>query len=208
MAKIKICGLSRLCDIDYVNHAQPDFCGFVIDVPGSRRNVSPETVRALRNNLRPEIQPVGVFVDAPIPLIAGLVRDKTLSIVQLHGHEDEGYMAKLRREIAVPIIKAFSVSGPADVKQAEQSSAEFILLDNGGGGTGQTFDWSCLTELSRPYILSGGLTPENLEHAIRTCRPWAVDLSSGAETDGVKDRDKILAAVRAARRAEIQPAIG
>ena len=199
MTKIKICGLSRPEDIDYVNEAMPDFCGFIIGVPGSRRNVSPETVRALRKELNPVICPVGVFVDADPKDIVFLVRDGTLSMVQLHGREDEAYITALRREIAVPIIKAFSVRSMEDVQRAEHSAADHILLDHGSGGTGETFDWSLLTAASRPFLLAGGLTPENLRTAIRTLRPWAVDLSSGVETDGKKDRAKIAAAVRAVR---------
>ena len=109
MTKIKICGLFRSCDIDYVNEATPDFCGFIIDVPKSHRNVTVEQVRLLRKSLCPEIQAVGVFVDAPQELIAGLVLDGTLDLVQLHGQEDEVYIAELRKQISVPIIKAFSV---------------------------------------------------------------------------------------------------
>ena len=204
MTKIKICGLSRPCDIDYVNEAKPDFCGFIIGVPKSRRNVTAEQVRLLRKSLRPGIQAVGVFVDAPLDLIAGLVRDGALDLVQLHGQEDEAYIAALRGRISVPIIKAFSVRTREDVDRAEQSAADHILLDHGAGGTGKTFDWSLLTGVARPYILAGGLTPENLPEAIKGLRPWAVDLSSGVETDGKKDRSKILAAVRAVRNMDLE----
>ena len=204
MTKIKICGLSRPQDIDYVNEAVPDFCGFIIGVPGSRRNVSPETVRALRKELNPKICPVGVFVNADPKDIVSLVRDGTISMVQLHGQEDESYIAALRREITAPIAKAFSVRSRTDLALAETSSADHILLDHGSGGTGETFDWSLLTALSRSYILAGGLMPENLGAAIRTLHPWAVDLSSGVETDGKKDRDKILAAVKAARTTDME----
>ena len=202
MTKIKICGLTRPCDVEYVNEAKPDFCGFVIGVPKSRRNVSPETVRQLREKLDPAIIPVGVFVDAPLERIAEL--EGTLSMVQLHGREDEDYIAALRKRISVPILRAFSLRAPADVRRAEASSADCILLDHGGGGTGKTFDWTLLTGLHRPFILAGGLTPENLPGAIRTLRPWAVDLSSGVEIDGKKDRGRILAAVRAVRNMNLE----
>ena len=199
MTRIKICGLTRPCDIEYVNKAKPDFCGFIIGVPKSRRNVSPEMVRRLRASLDPAILPVGVFVNAPAEQIAALVRDGTLSMVQLHGQEDERYIAALRRMISVPIVQAFSVQTEADVAAAERSPADHILLDHGSGGTGTAFDWSLLQDVSRPYMLAGGLNPENLSRAIRRLRPWAVDLSSGVETDGRKDQGKILAAVQAVR---------
>ena len=162
MTKIKICGLSRPCDIEYVNEAKPDFCGFIINVPKSKRNVSPDTVRQLVKNLSPDVKTVGVFVNAPMDEIAALTEDGTLSYVQLHGKEDEAYIAALRERIHVPIIQAFKVTCPEDVAHAQQSSADYILLDNGSGGTGKTFDWSHLRDITRPYILAGGLGPDNL----------------------------------------------
>ena len=199
MTKIKICGLSRPCDIEYVNEAKPDFCGFIINVPKSKRNVSPDTVRQLVKNLSPDVKPVGVFVNAPMDEIAALTEDGTLAYVQLHGKEDEAYIAALREKIHVPIIQAFKVSCPEDVAHAQQSSADYILLDNGSGGTGKTFDWSHLREITRPYILAGGLGPDNLGLAVSQLAPWGVDLSSGVETDGFKDKNKVLAAVQAVR---------
>lgn len=199
MTKIKICGLSRPCDIKYVNEAKPDFCGFIINVPKSKRNVSPDTVRQLLKNLSPDVKPVGVFVNAPMDEIAALTEDGTLAYVQLHGKEDEAYIAALRERIHVPIIQAFKVSCPEDVAHAQQSSADYILLDNGSGGTGKTFDWSHLRDITRPYILAGGLGPDNLGLAVSQLAPWGVDLSSGVETDGFKDKNKVLAAVQAVR---------
>ena len=201
MTKIKICGLSRPCDIEYVNEAKPDFCGFIINVPKSKRNVSPDTVRQLVKNLSPEVKPVGVFVNAPIEEITALVQDGTLSYVQLHGQEDEAYIAALRKHIQVPILQAFKITCPEDAARAEASSADYILLDNGSGGTGKTFDWSHLSGVTRPYILAGGLGPDNLTQAVSQLSPWGVDLSSGVETDGYKDREKVLAAVHAVRSA-------
>lgn len=199
MIKIKICGLSRPCDIEYVSEAKPDFCGFIINVPKSKRNVSPDTVRQLVKNLSSDVKPVGVFVNAPMDEIAALTEDGTLAYVQLHGKEDKAYIAALREKIHVPIIQAFKVSCPEDVAHAQQSSADYILLDNGSGGTGKTFDWSHLREITRPYILAGGLGPDNLGLAVSQLAPWGVDLSSGVETDGFKDKNKVLAAVQAVR---------
>ena len=203
MTKIKICGLTRPCDVAYVNEARPDFCGFVIGVPQSRRNVTPETARSLRKALDPAIHPVGVFVDAPPALIAALTRDGTLSAVQLHGQEDEAYIALLRTMIDVPIIQAFRIRTAEDVRRAVRSSADHILLDR-GGGTGKAFDWTLLEGIGRRYILAGGLDPGNLRYAIDLLRPWAVDLSSGVETDGKKDRGKIIAAVRSTKNRQTE----
>ncbi len=204
MTRIKICGLTRMEDINYVNQSRPDFCGFILGVPGSRRNVDPETAARLRRALRREIVPVGVFVNADPVWIASLVRAGTVDMVQLHGREDASYIAALRRVISAPIIQAFSVKTPEDVRRAVESTADHILLDHGKGGTGQTFDWTLLHGIRRPYILAGGLTPENLGEAVRTLRPWAVDLSSGVETAGRKDMQKIQAAVGTVRDTNTQ----
>lgn len=199
MTRIKICGLRRPVDINAVNEALPDFAGFIVNVPKSRRNVSPETLRSLRKQLRPEILPVGVFVNEPMETIEALAADGTISLVQLHGQEDEAYLAALRKKISLPIIKAFSVSGPEDVTRGLKSSADLILLDNGAGGTGKTFDWSLLRGLTRPWLLAGGLGPENLPEALSRLCPWGVDLSSGVETGGAKDPQKIRLAVQTVR---------
>ena len=195
MTKIKICGLRRPEDIAYVNEAKPDFAGFIIDVPKSRRNVPREKVRELTALLSPEILPVGVFVNAPMETILSLVTDGTLKAVQLHGQESQSYLEELKKQVAVPLIRAFSIRSPEDLTEAEKSPADFVLLDNGAGGTGETFDWSLLSSFDRPFFLAGGLGPDNLEQAVRTIRSYAVDLSSSVETDGVKDRSKIVEAV-------------
>ncbi len=199
MTKIKLCGMFRFQDIDYVNEAKPDYCGFIVEVPSSHRNVSIQTLRCLRARLDPNILPVGVFVNAPQEQIISLVRDGTISLVQLHGTEDEKYISALRQEIFVPIIQAFRVAGPEDVLLAEQSNADHILLDNGSGGTGQRFDWTNIQGLRRPYILAGGLNPQNISEALKQLHPWGIDLSGGLETNRLKDREKILAAVHAVR---------
>lgn len=203
MTKIKICGLSRPIDIEWVNEAQPDYCGFIVNVAKSKRNITPSVLCSLRSRLDETIVPVGVFVDEPQDTIIRLVCDHTLSAVQLHGSEDETYIANLKKEIDVPVIKAFKASSRESLRQAEESSADLILLDNGGGGTGATFDWRLLNNIKRPYFLAGGLGPHNLEEAVKTVRPWGVDMSSGVETDGIKDKEKILAAVAAVRRTKL-----
>ena len=200
MTKIKICGLRRPEDIAYVNEAKPDFAGFIIDVPKSRRNVPREKVRELTALLSPEILPVGVFVNAPMETILSLVTDGTLKAVQLHGQESQSYLEELKKQVAVPLIRAFSIRSTEDLTEAEKSPADFVLLDNGAGGTGETFDWSLLSSFDRPFFLAGGLRLENITEAVSRFHPYALDLSSGVETDGYKDKEKIIAAVAAVRR--------
>lgn len=200
MTKIKICGLSRQEDVRFVNDAKPDFAGFVIDFPRSRRSVTPGKAHELRLRLSRGITPVGVFVDCPVDTVADLYFSGTVKIAQLHGSEDEDYIAALRRAAPGCVVwKAFKVREPSDIALAERSGADLVLLDN-GQGTGESFDWSLITSAKRDYILAGGLTPESIPAAIRALHPWAVDISSGVETDGVKDAEKIMAAVSAARK--------
>ena len=200
MTKIKICGLRRPQDIEAVNAARPDFAGFVVEVPGSRRSVDKRELRELAGRLEEGILSVGVFVNAPPELVAELLEEGTLDLAQLHGQEDEIYMAELRRLTEKPLIQAFSIQTGQDAERALESRADYLLLDQGRGGTGQTFDWSLLPEINRPFFLAGGLGEENLERAIRQVRPWAVDLSGSLETDGQKDPEKILRAVDLVRR--------
>ena len=198
MTEIKICGLTREADIDYVNEARPDYIGFILNFPKSRRNLSPEQAAALKSRLSPEIRAVGVFVDRPAEEVIRAAETVGLDVIQLHGHEDDAYIAALRERTNLPVWKAFRVRSAADLAAAERNSADEILLDN-GYGTGEAFDWSLAGGFNRPFLLAGGLTSENIPQAIRTLHPKLVDISSGVETDGAKDRNKILAAVRAAR---------
>ena len=193
--KIKICGLKRQEDITYVNEAKPDYCGFIIEFPKSSRNVTGDQVRTITANLHPDIIPVGVFVNASLERVEELLLDGTIQIAQLHGQEDEDYIRRIQRNTRHQVIKAFSVKTTQDIELALQSPADYILLDQGSGGTGKTFDWSLIPEITRPFFLAGGLGPDNLVQAVRTIRPYAVDLSSSVETDGVKDRSKIVEAV-------------
>ena len=199
MTQVKICGLSRPCDIDYVNEARPDYIGFILHFPQSRRNVTPETAAALKARLSPDIKAVGVFVDQPIKTVIEAVEMIGLDVIQLHGHEDGDYIAALRTRTALPIWKAFKIRAAADLAVAAVCPADEVLLDN-GYGTGAAFDWTLAADFDRPFLLAGGLTPENAADAIAALRPKLVDISSGVETDGYKDFKKIQAAVRAARQ--------
>lgn len=200
MTKLKLCGLVRICDIEAVNRLNPEYIGFVF-AKKSRRYVDPAQARKLRARLNKGISPVGVFVNESPEAIADLVRSGIIDVVQLHGSEDEDFLRKLRELVSCPIIKAFSVKTPQDVRIACESSADLILLDSGGGGTGTVFDWNLLEPIRRPWFLAGGLSPENAADAIRRLAPYGVDVSSGIETDGVKDIQKMNDFVRAVRGA-------
>ena len=174
MAKLKICGLTCEADVAAVNKVKPDFAGFVIEVPGRRRSVTPEQVKVLVKGLNEETLPIGVFVDAPPELPISLLRDGTLWAAQLHGNEDEDYIEKIQNMTGKPVIKAFSIKTREDVEKAKKSSADYILLDHGKGGTGESFDWSLIRNMDRPYFLAGGLNAENVEQAMEpmfTTRP-------------------------------------
>ena len=198
--KIKICGLRRREDILAVNEAKPDYCGFIIEFPKSFRSVTADEVRNLVKDLLPEIQPVGVFVNAPMELVRSLLDDGTLALAQLHGQEDEAYIRELKIYTDKPIIKAFSIKTAEDIEEALKSPADYILLDQGNGGTGKTFDWSLIPEIRRPFFLAGGIGVANLEQAVRKIYPYAVDLSSSVETEKWKNPAKIRQVVDIVRR--------
>ena len=197
MTRIKMCGLRRPEDIEAAGELLPEYIGFVF-FPGSKRYVAPETARALKSGLNPGIRAVGVFVDEKPETVAKLLSDGTIDMAQLHGSEDEAYLADLRKRTDKPLIRAFRVRGAEDALRAQASSADEILLD-AGAGDGKTFDWSWLRQVKRPYFLAGGLTPENAGRAVRELKPYAVDVSSGIETGGFKDIVKMRAFVRAVR---------
>ena len=197
MTRIKLCGLSRLCDVDAVNDLRPEYVGFVF-WEKSRRYVAPELAASLRKNLAAGIQAVGVFVDECPERIAALTGLGVIDVVQLHGSEDNAYISCLRTLTNTPIIQAFRVSSPQDLAEARESTADFVMLDS-GKGTGSLFDWSIVHGFARPFFLAGGLTPENVAAAIHEINPFAVDVSSGIETQGVKDRAKMTAFVESVR---------
>ena len=192
-----MCGLSRMEDIEYANEVLPEFIGFVF-APKSRRYVSFEQAKKLRGELDYRIAAVGVFVDEDIENIVRLVNDEVIDMVQLHGSEDNAYIAKLREMAEVPIIQAFKIIDSYDAESAVLSDADFVLLDS-GMGTGKTFDWSLIKSINRPYFLAGGISPENAAQAVERFSPYAVDASSSLETNGVKDLSKMTALARAVR---------
>ena len=198
MTKIKLCGMKRPQDIQAANELLPAYIGFVF-APKSRRYVHPDRAEELRRMLNPGIIPVGVFVNETPETVAALLDRGIIDIAQLHGKEDAAYIRRLRQLTKKPLIQAFRVDTPADVAAAQASPADYVLLDSGAGGTGTCFDWSLLQDIQRPYFLAGGLTPENVGGAVATLHPYAVDVSSGIETDGAKDKEKMTQFVRAVR---------
>ena len=200
MTKIKICGLCRPEDISYVNRCKPDWCGFIINFPRSHRSLTPDLVRELRRGLDSAVTPAGVFVDQPLEDVAALLSDGTVSIAQLHGREDPAYIAALRAAApGKPVWKAFKIRTESDLASANASPADLVILDN-GYGTGEAFNWSLASSVKRSYLLAGGLTPESIPDAIAQLHPYGLDISSGVETDKVKDFTKIQAAVSAAKK--------
>lgn len=197
MTKIKLCGLRRACDIDYANELMPDFIGFVFALK-SKRFVSFNEAEDLRKKLNDGITPVGVFVNETIENIEYLVSHNIISIVQLHGSEDNEYIRLLRSKVNCPIIQAFRIQNRSDIAAAEKSEADYIMLDS-GGGTGETFNHTLISSLKREFFLAGGLNSENVYDAILKYHPYAVDTSSALETYGVKDKNKMTAFVNAAR---------
>lgn len=205
MARIKICGLRRGEDIAYVNECKPDFAGFVF--AESRRKVAKEQAKELRRLLSPEIIPVGVFVNEEIETIAELVQEGIIDVVQLHGDETEEYIQQLRWRVGdAAIIKAVRVAAKEDVVECDKTSADYLLFDSRSletyGGTGTTFDWKLIKDISKPFFLAGGINVENVEEAIKMLHPFAVDVSSAVETDGFKDREKISRIVKLVKEEE------
>ena len=200
MTKIKLCGLSRPCDIQTANVLMPEYIGFVF-APKSKRYIDPQKAVRLKELLSSDIRAVGVFVDETPEAVAGLLNSGVIDLAQLHGGEDEAYIQRLRQLTDQLIIKAFQIKSRHDLVEAEACTADHILLDS-GAGTGNVFDWSVLQDVKRPYFLAGGLSPDNVGDAVRLLHPYAVDVSSGIETDRRKDEEKAAAFIAAVRKEE------
>ena len=191
MVKIKICGLRRLEDISIVNRYKPDYVGFVF--ADSKRKVSHDFAYEMKSNLSSDIVPVGVFVDADIGEIVELFDRGIIEIAQLHGLESEDYINKLRENTngELKIINAIEMSDEMDLLEYDNSISDYLLLDS-GKGSGKTFDWGLIRkDLNKEFFLAGGINISNITEAIEEFNPYAIDLSSGVETDGFKDENKI-----------------
>ena len=191
MVKIKICGIRRLEDVKIVNKYKPDYIGFVF--ADSKRKVSHDLAKKLRENLDSDIIPVGVFVDSSLDEILKIFDEGTIDIAQLHGSESEEFICELKEKSngELKIIKAIEMSEDVDLKEYENSHSDYLLLDS-GKGSGKTFDWKLIgNDLKKDFFLAGGLSSSNVKEAIDEFKPYAVDLSSSLETNGFKDENKI-----------------
>ncbi len=182
-----------------MNEVMPDYAGFILAF-GRRRTVTAETMSALASQLAPGIMKVGVFLDQDPEWIEDLAKQNLMDVIQLHGHESEDVVLRLRERTGKTVVKAFRIDTPEDVRCAQESKADLVLLDHGDGGSGETFDWSLIQSIRRRFFLAGGLTPENVPEAIAKTHPYAVDVSSGVESDHVKDAVKVQQFMDAVRR--------
>ncbi len=198
MPKIKICGLKREADVSFVNVTSPDYAGFVF--AGVKRKIDFNTAAKFRSLLDDKVQSVGIFVNDKIDNIVDLCEDKIISLVQLHGGEDESYIGRLKKRIKNPVVKVVRVK---DKIYGVATEADFVLFDTYSnsehGGSGKVFDWDLLKECRKPFFLAGGLNKDNIVAAVKKLNPYCVDLSSGVETDGVKDLNKIIDMVKILR---------
>ena len=203
MTKVKICGLSRIEDIEYCNELLPDYIGFILGFPKSKRNVSFEQAKLLKSKLNSSIKSVGVFVNADIDYICSLCDANVIDYVQLHGNEDDDYISKLKSKVDKPIIKAVRVQYKEDILSAETLNCDYLLLDtyvkDAIGGSGIAFDWSIIPNISKPYFLAGGLNANNVSKAIAMCNPYAVDVSSSVEDGAYKSKQKIAEFISAVK---------
>ena len=228
MTRIKLCGLTRIQDIEIANKLKPEYIGFIF-WDRSSRNVSAIQAARLKGKLDPEIKAVGVFVNAPAEQVISYYNVGIIDIAQLHGNENEEYIKKLH-DAGLTVIKAFKMKKTGEninlagngnieipekptgdvitetsgkstddvITEAVKSSADYIMFDQ-GKGEGATFNWQLIKGIKREFFLAGGLTPENIEKAVETVQPFAVDVSSGIETNGHKDPDKMAAFVKNTR---------
>jgi phosphoribosylanthranilate isomerase len=202
--KIKICGIKRPEDVSYVNLFQPDFAGFIL-ASGYRRTVLIEDAKFFIAKMDKNIKKVGVFVNQPLDMVAEIAKYTGIDIIQLHGNEDNDYIDKLRTKTDKQIWNVFKVKDVEEIKKAEKSNADMILLDtyspDADGGTGKKVNLEIVSKanLSRDFILAGGLDSSNIEEAVKSVNPYAVDISSGVETDGIKDAGKIADIIKKIR---------
>ena len=202
--KVKMCGISKVETIPAVVEAKPDYMGLVF--APSKRQVTVEQAKILIEELHKQcinhydtkvVKTVGVFVNETLDNLVRIADTANLDAVQLHGDEDEAFIQSLKERTNVEIWKAVQIRSAADVEKWIDSSADMLLFDayhkDERGGTGEVFDWSSLDAFERPFMLAGGIDSTNVARAIRTVRPYGIDISSGIETNGVKDDEKITA---------------
>ncbi len=225
--KIKFCGLFRECDIEFANALMPDFVGFVF-AENSRRFVDFALAKRLKARLDSRIKAVGVFVDSHVERVCEALQSKIIDMVQLHGNENNAYISALRESLqrdygnATPIIKAIKMRDSHSLGKALESSADFILLDSTNAGSGVAFEWNLLAQklqdsrgldshdsqgldsqdfkrdFAMRFFLAGGINADNLAHAM-SLNPYAIDISSGIESQGIKNFAKMQTIINAIR---------
>ncbi|NLK75541.1 MAG: phosphoribosylanthranilate isomerase [Clostridiales bacterium] len=200
--KIKICGLTREVDIEYVNEYNPDYIGFIF-YKLSRRLITKEKAKVLKTSLSRSIKAVGVFVNEDINVIRDIWEADIIDLIQLHGDETEEYIIRLKEITKAPIIKAIRVRDKEQIKISSKTCADFLLFDsynkNMYGGTGEKFNWEIIDEINKSFFLAGGIGLEDIKQA-KALGAYAIDVSSSVETDGVKDRDKIKDIINGVRK--------
>ena len=201
MSRVKICGLRRVEDIDAINRALPDYIGFVF--AQSRRRIDIETAAMLKEKLDIGIKAVGVFVNEDISAISEIVQSGIIDLIQFHGDEDDLYIERLKEICDSPVIKAVGVGGTLPLLPKAADYLLFDTISTQRGGVGKVFDWNILNEYhNMPYFLAGGLSTGNVSEALSQLLPFCVDVSSGVETDGFKDPEKINEFVQLVRRTQ------
>lgn len=201
--KIKMCGLRRPDDIIYANECLPNYIGFVF--AESRRKVSGREAKKLGEQLDPSIKKVGVFVNEPLRSLISISEEAGLDIIQLHGDEGEEYIKEVKHETGKELWKAVRVRMVKDIQEAQRLPADKLLLDSFSeesyGGTGKVMDFAVLdqADIRKPYFIAGGLTVENLPEILKKAEPYGIDISSGIETEGVKDSEKMLKVIQCVR---------
>ena len=199
MAKVKICGISHDVEIGIMNELNPDYVGFIF-CPKSKRFIAPEHAGYLRSKLKRGIKAVGVFQNAKLENVALSVETAGLDMVQLRGDETGEYIAALREYVRCPIIRSFKISSAMEAERAMYTTADYVMLDGGEGG-GQKFDWALIGSTKRrSYFLKGGLNPDNVQQALELSpQPFALDVSTGVESNRLKDYRKVMKFILAVR---------
>ncbi len=197
MARVMICGIKSPEDVEIVNELKPEYISFTFFK--NHDYIPYEKAKKLRQMLDRDIRVVGVFVNENTKIVASAANDDIFDIIEFHGNEGSGEIERIKAFTDKPIIQGFRVKSSQDVSDAVDSPADSILYYS-DKGNGVPLDWRMMKGITRPYFLAGGLTADNLEKAIKICHPFAVSVTTGVETNGVKDRDKMDAFIRIARR--------
>jgi phosphoribosylanthranilate isomerase len=200
MLKVKVCGVKNSDIVPLLNKLTPDYVGFILS-SGFKRSVDRQTAKGIKLGLDGKIKTVGVFVNEDINTIVSFLKDGIIDVVQLHGDEDENYIAALKKLYPVTVIKSVGVEGGKVLLYPD--NCDYLLLDAYDrklrGGTGKKVEWRSYPELTKPYFLAGGITAENVAEAVKAVKPYGVDSSGGLETDGEKDAGKVERYIKNAR---------